>query len=76
VAAACESVQDFQDRIDRGQHMGLGAPEGGKPEPGQAQLQRPQIATPEAEIMDEVAGAFSKVGVNLIKALRRLRLFS
>jgi hypothetical protein len=51
-------------------------PEGGKPEPGQAQLQRPQIATPEAEIMDEVAGAFSKVGVNLIKALRRLRLFS
>jgi hypothetical protein len=32
--------------------------------------------TSEAEIMDEVAGALSKVGVNLIKALRRLCLFS
>jgi hypothetical protein len=30
-------------------------------------LQGPEVATPEAEVMDEIASAFSVVGVNLIE---------
>ena len=60
-----QAVQDIQNRIDRGQDMRLGPPEGGKSQRGQPQLQRAQVAATQGQIMQEVPGTVPIVRVNL-----------
>ena len=61
-------MQDFQNRVDRGQDVRLGPPEGGKPHCGQPELQRAEIAATEGQIMQEIPGAFLIVWMNLAQA--------
>jgi hypothetical protein len=62
-----QTVQNSQNRIDRGQDMRLGAPEGGKPHGCQPELQRAEVAATEGKVMQEVPGTVAVVRVNLIK---------
>jgi hypothetical protein len=56
-------VQDFQDRVDRGQDVRLRPPEGGQPQGGQPELQWTEVVASEGEIMQEVPSAVSVVGM-------------
>jgi hypothetical protein len=69
-----EKVQNSQNRIDRGQDMRLGPPEGGKSHRCKPELKRAEVAAAEGKIMEEVPGTVSLVRVNLIETWRRHRL--
>ena len=57
--ALCQAVQDFQNRVDRGQDVRLSSPERGQPHFGQPELQWTEVASTEGQIMQEVPGACS-----------------
>ena len=61
-------MQDFQDRVYRGQDVRLGSPERGQPHFRQPEPQRTEVASTESQIMQEISGAYSVVWMNFTQA--------
>ena len=55
--AAVQPVQQTEHLVDRGQHMRLGAAQGGQPEPGKLELQRSQVTGAQRQVVQQVARA-------------------
>jgi hypothetical protein len=64
-----KGVQDLYNRVDGGEDVGLGSPQGGKSPSGQPELQGAEIAATEGEVMQEVPSAFPVIGMNIVETL-------
>ena len=62
-----------EHRVDRRQHVGLGAPERREACGGQLMLERAQVAAAQRQVMQQVASARAMVGMHVLRGDRRNR---
>ena len=64
-------MEHFQNRIDGGLNMRFGSPKRGEPHFSQPQLQWTEIAPPQSQVMEKIAGARLETEVNVVEARAR-----
>ena len=66
-----QAMQDFQNRVYRGQDVRFGSPERGQPHFGQPELQRAEVAPTESQVMQKIRSAYLIVWMNFTQACFR-----